>query len=441
MKFREKSVGSDDLEKLKNQIQHASESDALDFKKEIEESKKGQADFIKDVASFANLGGGMMIYGVDGKNRVGVLESEHSKYDVAGLHNKIKDHLSPVPKMEIEFIETQGKKFPTLFISGGDESVVLISKNLHDHEGKQILRAGEIYLRQNTQSLVVSNDATMRKILDSVVERKVKRQLEIKDAILTQFLRVIGSDKNEAPTLPTQTISWRSLAREHLGLTENSPSFVIELSPSSQESFSKENLTKAFGLVASNGSESYPMLGIFHNSCKIQRVNDGFVAFSKIGNDWKAITVFNFNGSMTSQFSLIEDCFGENPNGIKIPAAIRRFTLILDHSFKYISCLESGNDWMLKINVVGIKGRKLLPGLNFFPLESKISLEEKFEYKIKISQGVSGQIITLVKEVSNKLFNLFSHTVGVGIEQTIEESQRKIQYDNTSIFFPTSISD
>ena len=50
-----------DLIQLKEKIQSAVETDGLDFKKSIEESSKGQADLVKDIAALSNFGGGMLI--------------------------------------------------------------------------------------------------------------------------------------------------------------------------------------------------------------------------------------------------------------------------------------------------------------------------------------------------------------------------------------------
>lgn len=429
-----------DLETMRDKIRNGIETDSLDFKKELEHSKKGRSDFIKDVAAIANVGGGLLIYGVDKGSRSGVSAAELNGYDAAQLNDKIKDHLSPVPRLEVRIEEIDEKHFPILFVAGIEDSIVLTSRNLNDETGKILLRAGEIYLRQNTQSLVVSEEAVLRRLIESIVEIRVKNKTAFQEAIISKAFETIGGNLTAPTAEPlSQSINWQEIAKNHLELSRTTPSFIVGLEPPRDENIDAQIQAKAFGVVMETNSENYPLLGIFHQSCKVQAVKDGHVALSQLGQSgWREISAFNFNGAFNSQFSLIEDSVIGKPDTIQIMTSVRRFSLIVNHAFKYIDIIGSDDDWLLTVRVIGIAGRKLVRSDEVFPFpfpSPKTSLDNEFEQQIILNRQGQSKAQEIISDLAVAFFRLFNLNFDQGAIAMATEVQRQIRIQDASIWF------
>jgi len=343
-----------------------------------------------------------------------------------------------VPTIQVVEIEDQGKTFPVLFISKEEESVVIVSKQFADDGGKQVVRIGEIYCRQNTQSAVVGNDAVLRKIIDRVVDQKLIRQSGIRDAVIKNVLSAVTKEQEASP-LPNQSIDWRQMAKERIGLDQTSPSFLVELSPVGHSTLNPNNLMRAQGLDLQTQAESYPLLGIYNQLCDIFPVADGFVAFSKFGNQdnpWLAASAFNKNGTMTTQFGLIEDALYGKTDTILYSTSVRRFVLIWMHAFKYLEILKSQEQWKIEISVIGLKNRILtFDGFQMPDAKQKICIETKFSDTRNFSV-VDNNMGDEIVGTCEKFFRLFGVSTGSDIGTQIEKYLRSTKVQDASIFFP-----
>lgn len=180
-------------------IDRIEERDEYDFKAELENSPKGRADLVKDISSLANTGGGLLIYGVRNKKHEGIPSEGLKAYDPANLSNLIKDHLSPVPSITSEEISHLGLIFPVVKIAGAENTPIIVSKKISDAKSTLLIREGEIYVRQNTQTVLIQTEAQARKLIERFVESGINHQISKLFPILSKLAPISSSDgENQA---------------------------------------------------------------------------------------------------------------------------------------------------------------------------------------------------------------------------------------------------
>jgi hypothetical protein len=148
------------------------EDNRWDFKTEfLLESKSQIAEFIRDSIAFANLGGGHILFGVDNDLKLIHCSKE---YDLADIHNKIKNYISYDFNFELSYFSYDDlgiiKRLGILSIRHSN-SVVVVEKDFHDENGKHILRTGTIYIRKGTKS-EIANHSNVREILDRIMKKE-----------------------------------------------------------------------------------------------------------------------------------------------------------------------------------------------------------------------------------------------------------------------------
>ncbi len=154
----------------KSLLQRIAERDDLDYKAQINPSQKGTADFIKDVSAMSNIGGGVLVFGVKGRELLGISDEELLNYDASRLDGKIKQYLSPTPQLSTEVVTHEGKAYPFVKIGGITKTPIVVSGNLNDEKSKQLLKPGSVYVRQNTATIEVSSADLMRQLIDRIVD-------------------------------------------------------------------------------------------------------------------------------------------------------------------------------------------------------------------------------------------------------------------------------
>lgn len=108
---------ADDCAQIEGLIERG-ESETREFKREVSNDKK--ATFLKTVAGFANVSGGVILFGViNGTGEiVGVAGDVNDQKD--RVINLVRDTLVPQPKLRITSCKIKGKQVIALFVEEGD---------------------------------------------------------------------------------------------------------------------------------------------------------------------------------------------------------------------------------------------------------------------------------------------------------------------------------
>ena len=94
------------------------EATAYDKKQQIE--AKRPKSWLKSVSAFANGEGGTLVFGITDDDQVVGLEN--AEQDAELISEAIKTKLDPIPTINLEFQEVEGKKLILLHIASGDET-------------------------------------------------------------------------------------------------------------------------------------------------------------------------------------------------------------------------------------------------------------------------------------------------------------------------------
>lgn len=78
------------------------------------------ASWLKSVSAFANGEGGTLVFGITDDDQVVGLEN--AEQDAELISEAIKSKLDPIPTINLEFQEVEGKKLILLHIASGDET-------------------------------------------------------------------------------------------------------------------------------------------------------------------------------------------------------------------------------------------------------------------------------------------------------------------------------
>ena len=97
---------------------HIGETTAYDKKRLLERNKP--KSWLKSVSAFANGNGGSLLFGISDENEiVGLVNAEKDAEDIS---EAIKTKLDPVPAIDLEFREIDGKKLLVLNVFAGQET-------------------------------------------------------------------------------------------------------------------------------------------------------------------------------------------------------------------------------------------------------------------------------------------------------------------------------
>ena len=94
------------------------EATAYDKKRLLERNKP--KSWLKSVSAFANGDGGTLLFGISDENGIiGLVDAEKDAEDIS---EAIKTKLDPVPAINLEFRESDGKKLVVLNVFAGQET-------------------------------------------------------------------------------------------------------------------------------------------------------------------------------------------------------------------------------------------------------------------------------------------------------------------------------
>ncbi|MCC6272967.1 MAG: ATP-binding protein [Deltaproteobacteria bacterium] len=144
------------------------EHETLDYKIEFKLSNNQEkAEFIKDLAGFANHKGGYLIFGIDDKThkQKGIEESEKEYFDQTKIGNLIKNYLSPIPDFKTYLFPWEGKIFGVIEISAFSQTPHIVTTAL----GGSIY-PGDIFIRSKLgETKKIVSESEMRGVIERCI--------------------------------------------------------------------------------------------------------------------------------------------------------------------------------------------------------------------------------------------------------------------------------
>ncbi len=128
-------------------ILHVDETDRIEFKQSLNFGSK--AEYGRVIASFANAGGGFLVFGVeDSKKRVtGIKEGRLATYDSAKLNQYLAEHFAPVPIWEKTELSLAKKTIGIIYVRPARDKPIICTR-----DDASDLREAEIYYRYPGES-------------------------------------------------------------------------------------------------------------------------------------------------------------------------------------------------------------------------------------------------------------------------------------------------
>lgn len=158
---------------LENLIQPPSgrplkESRSVDYKETLDiSSTQDVVEIAKDVAAFANSGGGRIVLGIDKSYRhVGLTDDVAARLTPEDFDNKIRSYLDPPVHCDVVRVLIDGRKYVILDVDPSPEPFCTIKKDgaYKDHKGRQTTayRVGDVFIRRGAKSERASRTDLMR---------------------------------------------------------------------------------------------------------------------------------------------------------------------------------------------------------------------------------------------------------------------------------------
>jgi hypothetical protein len=413
------------------------ERNEIDYKKQLNRDRKGKADFIMNTAAIANYGGGVLVFGVDGENLVGVDDQDLKFYDSAALQGIVQKTLSPIPKLSCEIVEHENKKFPFVRIASIVNAPILITRDFQDDQGKHLLRPGDVYIRQNTQTIKVHTDAQVRHLLEIVINNEVKKRLRV---ISPMFSSVEQKIINAVPLV--ESLAYEQ-AKERVGIQEDDPVLETLLIPKDKQTFTREKRLAAFKKKVTYTGHSYPHYATNAEQSGAGTSKSGFISWFGGGitkDVWRNFVRQNEDGSLCWICSFLEDEIFHSKeknstryeNAVGIIITLYKVMIIVEHTIAYLEALETESEWTLEVKLNNVNGRHLI--VESFGRGGFFSKKECLDDSVK--SVVTTNLETLKqdkKEITIKilvdLFQQFnwSEPNEVQFEKDIDESLRGVQ--------------
>lgn len=158
------------------------------YDKKLMLERKEPISWLKSVSAFANMNGGVLIFGVDDDGTlVGLADS---KKDSEDLSEAIKCDMDPVPEFELELHEQDGKRFMTVRIAAGNETPYYV--HLKGHRDA-FVRIGNESVKANATQLKRLVLKSEKRSWDSLTS-KHKRTNAAFEALRERYHKVTKKD-------------------------------------------------------------------------------------------------------------------------------------------------------------------------------------------------------------------------------------------------------
>lgn len=148
------------------------ESQDLDYKETLADSRDGIASVAKDVIAMANFGGGYLVFGVAEKSKghfelVGLPAQISARLEVTTLNKAIREYTDPPHPVKSHRVQKDGQAFVVVVVPPSNATLVLAKKQ----NDAAHLYPGRIYSRTTScESAEVRDNHELRRILERLVK-------------------------------------------------------------------------------------------------------------------------------------------------------------------------------------------------------------------------------------------------------------------------------
>lgn len=209
-------MDEDELAELISQLS-GDEHDWVDLKEDYHPGgfPKKKAEFIKDIASLANViserSQHYLIIGVDDSGDIVGIDQDEKKYrgqgprhiayyDESDLQEVISSHLSPAPTFSIETFEIDDKEVMLLSVTPMTGVPCLVSKDLNNDSGTSFLNRGTIFVRKGSGKKIAGADELQR-IIDARIQQRrseildgVKKAIDLGPEVVSRLSAIVPED-------------------------------------------------------------------------------------------------------------------------------------------------------------------------------------------------------------------------------------------------------
>lgn len=364
------------------------ERDEVDYKAVFSRNKDDVANTVKVYAAMANVGGGLVIYGVQGTDLKGLSQDQIEDLDPARLGDYLKKYLSPVPRLSTNVVEFQDKKFAFVTVEPTFTAPVLVT-TLVNRDGKPVLRPGALYIRENTKSVEAHSEAHARKALDLIVGFQVRARL----AELVPILSGPGPRKIEE--IPTIEIVARRQAEERSEITPATSVRELILTPKNRtKAFDIPTLQKVFGHTYKLHGLVVPHYAV-DSSKSFAGVSEGGIisGFADSPDGRRVFARIDKDGSLYWCSTLLEDNMMDArstermKNGIGVGLTLNLFTLAIRLAYAHVDALGLDDGMGLTYSLRNVKDRKLV--VEDFSRGDFFSARKCFDQDVKVKVEIA----------------------------------------------------
>lgn len=421
-------------------LKNPMETDEIDYKLERGLSKKDEASFVKDASAMANGKGGLLIYGMEPKQQSfpGIEPKDYpAYYDSSKLNDLLKKYLSPVPSISSAMVPYEEKIFCFVYIAENIDQPSIVCNNLHDEKPKTplLLRAGDIYVRQNTQTILIQNAHQSIVLIEKYIQNGIRKRLVELKPILDFF----SDGKSNQPS-PSK---FQDLVTAALHLEPTVPFREFSLIPLDKEkSVDQDRRMKAFQTCVSYNGFYFPHFNHWNDSGS-SMMQDGILrSYVSENNIFRTAARQLTNGSFKWTGSLWED----EPSEFK-----QKFPMALGHTItlsfiafatkfieSYLTELGLENEWDFEYRICNISGYSIQQEdvMRYFLPNKKTALESNAVFKKQISlKLLKENSLEFSCQVAQEIFRQFNYfpsdeMVKNDLKKVLEESRLELLRQN-----------
>jgi hypothetical protein len=151
--------------------------------------KPEKVEFVKDILAFANTrDGGRIILGVENSNfqAIGLEEQVLKSLDVTKINGFLKAYTEPLHSCSLSKFDHQGKWFVVIEVPEFSSSPIICKKDFLPENGKPILQAGALYIRNAAgESKRISTAEEMSDVLNRALRGKSTEILRSIETLIT----------------------------------------------------------------------------------------------------------------------------------------------------------------------------------------------------------------------------------------------------------------
>ncbi len=395
-------------------LNRIAETDQVDYKTKFSKDKEELYNTVKVFAAMANSGGGLVIYGIQKQQLVGIDDVQSDLLDPARLKGMLNGFLSPVPSLSTEFITHRSMKFGFVSVAGITTAPVLVAKSTNDSNNKQVLRAGAFYIRDNTESVEATSEYQIRHILDQVINFQTRKRVsEIVPIFSNQTPKMI----EEVPSIETLG---RKQAKQFSNIDTSTPIREAIYYIDTGQVFNLDKLKEIFKLGYKLSGLVWPHYAINVNNSKVGASEGGFISSFRSDDDGRRFFArIDPNVSVYSCSTLLEDNYPTRSasedehfkGGVGVGLTLNLVVLAVRLGHAYLKKLEVIEELTLRYSLRNVKDRKLIieefSRGDFYT--SRVSLDDNISSKITIRKSMSDDDLKKIcQELVSRLYEGFN---------------------------------